>query len=48
MKRDELGRAMVAGLVLILELPLLLLFIVGAVVSGVIVRVARLVRRRGV
>jgi hypothetical protein len=46
MKRDEVGRAMVAGLVLILELPLLLPFTVGAVVSSVIVRVARLVRRR--
>jgi hypothetical protein len=46
MKRDELGRTVVAGLVLILELPLLLPLLVGAVVSGVIVRVDRLARRR--
>jgi hypothetical protein len=46
MKRDKLGRAMVAGLVLILELPLLLPFLVGAAVTGVIVRVDRLARRR--
>ena len=46
MKRDKLARTMVAGVMLILELPLLLPFIVGAVISGVIVRVARLARRR--
>jgi hypothetical protein len=46
MKRDKLFRTMVAGVILILELPLLLPFIVGAVVSGLILRVARLARRR--
>jgi hypothetical protein len=46
MKRDKLVRTMVAGVILILELPLMLPFIVGAVVSGLMLRVARLARRR--
>jgi hypothetical protein len=45
MRRDELARAAVAGVLLILELPLLLPFLVGAVLSGLVVRLYRLARR---
>jgi len=45
MRRGKLLRTLFAGVMLILELPLLLPFIAGAAVTGAIVRVARLVRR---
>jgi hypothetical protein len=38
------ARAVLAGVVLILELPLLLPFLIGALVSGMILRVSRLAR----
>jgi predicted benzoate:H+ symporter BenE len=44
-RRAKLARAVLAGVVLLLELPLLLPLLVGWLLTGVILRLYRLARR---